>query len=1017
MTRINTNLTSLTAQINLTQSQSKLQQALTRLSTGLQINSGKDNPGGLIASQILGSEITSVNASISNSQQANNMLATADSALSQVSSLLNDVRGLVQQSANSGAITPAQISANQVQVDSDLQSILRIGQTTVFGGSYLLNGSKAFNVTSSSIAGLFSSTSDINVSSFNPSAKQAGASNDVTLNLTQSATQKTVSLAGDSQVVGGSSSLRNLSLGSSTRTTTTINGTALQSLSSNTRASRTITMASLSGLTGGAATVTLNVTGNAGSQSVTATQSSLLAGSGAGATYLAGLVNGTTASTGVTASVVSGNVVLNSVGSGTGALASVTATAASTDSTKSTLAATSGTTTDAGKTVTFSITNSGGTDNFTVDTSTFATASDVATAIVTAITGNATNTGVTAAVGAGNTVVITNAAGNSSAISYGAAGGTSTVGNKAAVQTVLTGATAGTASPDSTAFAAGVGSLTAGTNGTSGNLSGRTTTFTITGNKGSATISTAELNDGTLTGNDVITTDGASGLNALRDLINSRTGTTGVSAAVSSGNIVLTSGGVGSTSLATFGGAAGNASGDNTLIGATTTQSTATGVDGTSNQVTLQITGSLGSATITVNNDQIINDSSTLSSAINRVSAQTGVTASTNGGNLADVSLKTNDYGSAAVLTVSAISATNAADVTLLNGTGTQSSIAGKDVAGTVSTSLGTDSFTGTGAMINYNGSAITFTANTNAPSTQPTQATTTLVGTSSTAGAGINHLTGAGSDTIAFTLHGNLGGVATSTSITGVNVAALQGDSRVLVDAINKTSQTSGVHAAIDPAAVSNAGANIILTSTTPGSVGSASLVAVSSGTTQAGDVGVFNAAGSSTSTNPGLNAPASATSSFDVSGGALFQIGPTVNFTNQVTANIQGLDLTTLGRNVLTTGQSGISSLLTGGSNSLSASDLSTAATLVDQAISQIATLRGTLGALQKNVLDSNITAQQSTLEQLTQTQSDIQDADFAAETANLTRAQILVQAGTSVLSIANSQPQQVLALLPHG
>ena len=82
--------------------------------------------------------------------------------------------------------------------------------------------------------------------------------------------------------------------------------------------------------------------------------------------------------------------------------------------------------------------------------------------------------------------------------------------------------------------------------------------------------------------------------------------------------------------------------------------------------------------------------------------------------------------------------------------------------------------------------------------------------------------------------------------------------------------------------------------------------------------------------------------------------------------------------------------------------------------QAINQVATLRGQLGALQTNVLDSNISSLQTNLEQVTSAQSDIQDANFASETANLTRAQILVQAGTSVLATANSTPQDVLKLL---
>src|SRR5271156_4784908 len=103
MSRINTNVASLTAQNSLNNSQNELQTALTRLSTGLQINSGADNPAGLIEAQALGSEITADNAAISNSNQAEDLISTADSALSQVSTLLQTIRGLVSDAANTGA--------------------------------------------------------------------------------------------------------------------------------------------------------------------------------------------------------------------------------------------------------------------------------------------------------------------------------------------------------------------------------------------------------------------------------------------------------------------------------------------------------------------------------------------------------------------------------------------------------------------------------------------------------------------------------------------------------------------------------------------------------------------------------------------------------------------------------------------------------------------------------------------------------------------------------------------------
>ncbi len=141
MTRINTNVSSLVAQNRLQSSNADLNSALTRLSTGLRINSGADDPAGLIASEALRSEITGLNKSISNTQRASQIITTADNALGQVSSLLNDVRGLVVEAANSGALSDEEIAANQLQIDSSLEAINRIAQTTTFQGRKLLDGS------------------------------------------------------------------------------------------------------------------------------------------------------------------------------------------------------------------------------------------------------------------------------------------------------------------------------------------------------------------------------------------------------------------------------------------------------------------------------------------------------------------------------------------------------------------------------------------------------------------------------------------------------------------------------------------------------------------------------------------------------------------------------------------------------------------------------------------------------------------------------------------------------------
>ncbi len=184
MTRINTNVSSLVAQNRLQTSNNDLQSALTRLSTGLRINSGADDPAGLIASEALRSEITGLNKAISNTQRASQIISTADSALGQVSSLLNDIRGLVVEAANGGALSDQEIAANQLQIDSSLEAINRIAQTTTFQGRKLLDGSQDFVSTVGSVSSVRDSSIE--------QAKLGSGSLDVSVVVSTAASQASV---------------------------------------------------------------------------------------------------------------------------------------------------------------------------------------------------------------------------------------------------------------------------------------------------------------------------------------------------------------------------------------------------------------------------------------------------------------------------------------------------------------------------------------------------------------------------------------------------------------------------------------------------------------------------------------------------------------------------------------------------------------------------------------------------------------------------------------------------------
>lgn len=144
MTRINTNVQSLIARRALSINNRSLNEALVRLSTGLRINSGRDDPAGLIASETLRSSLRAISTAVDNAARADTIVAVAEGGLQEVSSLLLDLENLIDQTANEAGLTSEEESANQLQIDSILNSINRLAEATAFGSKKLLNGSLAF---------------------------------------------------------------------------------------------------------------------------------------------------------------------------------------------------------------------------------------------------------------------------------------------------------------------------------------------------------------------------------------------------------------------------------------------------------------------------------------------------------------------------------------------------------------------------------------------------------------------------------------------------------------------------------------------------------------------------------------------------------------------------------------------------------------------------------------------------------------------------------------------------------
>ena len=137
---INTNLSSLNAQNNLSKSQASLTTSLQRLSTGLRINSAKDDAAGMAISERMSSQITGLNQAARNSNDGISMAQTAEGALSSIGDSLQRIRELAVQSAN-GSNTDADRASMQEEAAQLLQEIDRVASQTKFNGRTLLDGS------------------------------------------------------------------------------------------------------------------------------------------------------------------------------------------------------------------------------------------------------------------------------------------------------------------------------------------------------------------------------------------------------------------------------------------------------------------------------------------------------------------------------------------------------------------------------------------------------------------------------------------------------------------------------------------------------------------------------------------------------------------------------------------------------------------------------------------------------------------------------------------------------------
>jgi len=146
----------------------------------------------------------------------------------------------------------------------------------------------------------------------------------------------------------------------------------------------------------------------------------------------------------------------------------------------------------------------------------------------------------------------------------------------------------------------------------------------------------------------------------------------------------------------------------------------------------------------------------------------------------------------------------------------------------------------------------------------------------------------------------------------------------------------------------------------------------------------------------------------------GLRFHVGP--NADHMASTSIRDMSTNQLGRVEVAEGE------MPNKSNFMSLADIDVrneqgaqdALAIIDQSLTEVATVRGELGAFQKHTLESNLTSLQVAAENMTAAESTIRDTDMAQELATFTRNQIMTQSATAQLAQANAMPQHVLRLL---
>ncbi|RTL57755.1 MAG: hypothetical protein EKK46_02140 [Rhodocyclaceae bacterium] len=1003
---INTNVTSLNAQRNLNTSQMSLQTALQRLSSGLRINSAKDDAAGLAISDRMTSQIRGLNQAVRNANDGISLAQTADSAMSNVGDILQRMRELAIQSANA-TNSDSDRTSIQSEVSQLKQELTRIANTTTFNGQKILNGSQQ-NI-SFQVGAEANQTIGISIGD----SRSTSIGNNVVFASNAAKSSSYNRFTTDGVAVGKAQTATNT-------LSTMTNGYSAQTLK--------ITDASGASIENGKIGVLAN-----DQASDVAARLNRLQGVEATANNVA------TISSWTNTSGTAGNSVTFKISSGsttqTLTLSGVDETSSQTDVFNALKSAVNSNAALQAAGVTAGLDSS---SNLSIRNSTGA---DLGIQLTT--------------VNAGNTVAVKGFDTNSTSVTLTGNGTNATkVGGQLNIKL---------------ANGYNIQSSVAGTTGNTG-------FFKVAANTNVSAAESNVGIDNVVTGQDTATNRvNSAGLiigqaqTASANAVNNGIAAQTIKVKDAAGNVVGNSSGIsvsGNATVKTIVGQLNGLDGVTATGSAQATISKFTG-DGSTNAVTLSVNGTA----LTISGVDGTNTASEVSAAIrdavnqNSTLKDAGFSATLNA--TGDVVIKNNTgddikfvfggststasvTGTDAASTAASITTTNvnttvsgSFTVALKDGYTIESSVSGKTAAAgglfdttanakaanaitavNYGNSVAAQTLTITGAAgsasvnVLKDDDAATIAARVNGASSS------TGVSASATTQAKLSGISAAG--TVSFTLFGsNTSGVNVSAAVTGSGSLA---DLSTLASAINAKAASTGISATLadnnSSIVLSQAdGKNITIADFTH-SAGSAPTASNISGADASLQVTAL-----STKVDSSGNVTSSATNTTTLHFGGTTNkgedsttVGGTVSFSAATafdvkssigggTVDLNGGNTSLFSASAGSTNASSFSSI--NGVDVSSVTGANNAISVIDAALSQVNSIRSQLGAVQ-NRIQTTVSNLSAGAENITAARSRIQDADFAQETANLTRSQILQQAGVAMLSQANQLPQLVLSLL---